>query len=71
LARLQPLDAQLNEIADGLLELRPVLGLVRCKLESGFQPGDSRVGESGHIRSARPVALLEARFVASETAASA
>jgi hypothetical protein len=71
LARLQPLDAQLNEIANSLLEMRPVLGLVGRELEPGFQRSDSRVGEGGHIRSTRPVALLEAWFVVSEPTAAA
>ena len=67
LARLQPLDAQLDEIPNGLLELRPVLGLVGRELESGLQCGDPRVGESGHVRNSQPVALLEARLVIGES----
>jgi len=57
LARLQPLDTQLNEIANGLLELRPVVGLVGRELELGFQSGDTRVSEGGDICSTQPVAL--------------
>src|SRR5262249_31786492 len=71
LARLQPLDAQLNEVANGLLELRPVFRLVRCELEPRFQPGDPRVGESGYVRGTEPVALFEAGFVIAESAAAA
>jgi hypothetical protein len=64
LARLQPLDAQLDEVADRLFELRPVLGLVRGKLKAGLQGGNARIGESGNVCGAQPMTLFEARLAA-------
>ena len=58
MARLYARDAQLNHIAQGLLERRPILGLIGGELQPGFQCCNSRVGEGRHIRGAQTMAVL-------------
>jgi len=58
---LHPLGAQLREIAQRLLEGRPVLGLVRRELQAGLQRGDARVGEGGPVLGAEQTPLLGTR----------
>jgi hypothetical protein len=49
LPRLHTLEPQLNHIPQSRFERRPILGLVRRKLEAGLQRCDARVGECGNV----------------------
>jgi hypothetical protein len=56
------LDSQLRQIAQCLLEPRPVLGLIGRKLEAGFERRNPRIRERGHVFGAQMMMpLLEPR----------
>jgi hypothetical protein len=67
LAGLHTLDPQLDHIAQGSLECRPVLRLVRREFESRLKRCDPRVSECGNVVSTEPVMLFGAGTAVTET----
>jgi hypothetical protein len=49
LPRLNTLNSQLDHVTHGLLERRPVFGLIRCQFETGLHRCNSRIGECSDI----------------------
>jgi hypothetical protein len=61
--RSDPLGAQLRPVAQRLLEVRPVLGLIGRELEAGFERGNAGVDESRSVFRTQPMPVLEPRPV--------
>ena len=62
-ARGDSLGPQLRHVAQGLLKVRPVLGLIGRKLKAGFERGNAGIDECRSIFRAQPMPVLEARAV--------
>jgi hypothetical protein len=62
------LRAHLRHVAQRLLEVRPILGLIRRQFETGLERGDARVDKSRPVFRTQPVVLGETRVVAIRSA---
>jgi hypothetical protein len=68
---LHALDPQLDHVAHGLLERRPVFDLIRREFETCLQRGDACVGEGGDVGGAPVMLVFGARTAVAVTTVTA